>query len=185
MSRPRPASGSANSATKFKIGPVFVSATTRLSIKSQGSQRSLLTYRVHATTALNVGSRSAVSATLRAFFVNATTRMTVGLGASEVRTIPASASTSFQVGAVSVKNGRDIRVSATTAMKMGLVDASNGFFRISATPSGIELLIQATASKAGTPADTGLVFVHRADAEVWLPWRRSSLSLPPGGQLPH
>jgi hypothetical protein len=194
-------------ATKLKLGPIYVSATTGLAMKLATKKSMLFAIRVQATTSMDFAFAAAnpttnrarhatattfmnvgqATATLvgRARLVAATTRMTVGLAVSEVRDVHPTASTAISVGAVSIKNGRDIRVSATTSMAMALVDGSNGFFAKSITPSGLELLVMASASVAGTPADTGLVFLHRADAEVWLPWRRNSLSLPPGGQLPH
>jgi hypothetical protein len=173
-----------NIVAKSKIGPVYASATTTLSLKLKAAKAMNFAIRVSARTSMDFGVGAGDSA-LRAYFASASTQLVIGQAGSEVRSTRSSATTALEIGARAVKVGRDIRVSATTALSMALVDGSNGFLRVSSTPSGFELLIQATASKSGTPADTGLVFTHRADAEVWLPWRRNALSLPPGGQLPH
>jgi hypothetical protein len=159
-------------------------ATTRLTLGDRAAKAMNFSVAVRATTGLAVGARAEEDAILRAYHASAATGFALGAAGSEVRDLAASAATVLEVGASAPFAGRDRHVAAITAMNLALIEESNQFVAV-ASPTGFELVLVAAALTSGTPADSGLVFTHRADAEVALPWRRRPLTLPPGGQLPH
>jgi hypothetical protein len=160
-------------------------ATTAFTLRNQAAKRMNFSFEVRATTTLEVGLRAPDPVELRAYFVAAATGFTLAASApAAARDRRVSAATTLEVGASAPSVGRDIRVAAITALNLALIEESNQFVAVS-SPTGFDLVLIAAAITSGTPADSGLVFTHRADAEVALPWRRRPLTLPPGGQLPH
>ncbi len=96
--------------------------------------------------------------------------------------------------AVSASSGV-VMTSSVTANQAYLATATTGLFLSPSPRTGnlksvaanslATLTVVAAASTTGTLVSTSLVFVDLAQAVVWLPWRRSGLSLTPGGNLPH
>jgi hypothetical protein len=79
---------------------------------------------------------------------------------------------------------RDIHAAATTSLGL-VISPKTGNLKPANAESTITFTVSALSLITGTEAESGLVITDLAQAVVWIPWRRTALTLPAGGNLPH
>jgi hypothetical protein len=164
------------------VSPILVCATTAFRLSGPAAGTAIGDRPVSAATALTI-AQAATLGRLAIIHVSAATGFGLSGAASEVRSAVAAAASAL-VASAAARQNRDISVAATTGVGLSSDPTSNGHFDVAALGS-VAIAAAAGVRKTGTEAQSALVFVDLAQAVVWLPWRRSGLALPPGGNLPH
>lgn len=116
--------------------------------------------------------------------MSASNSFKVGAIASNTASLKMAASTSFVVHSAAT-SGRDLHVSAGNSVHMTAGTNSNRFFYKSASDSFTIHAAAHTPGPQGPTAGSSFTITVMAIGHVVVPWRRSSLSLPPGGNIPH
>jgi hypothetical protein len=154
-----------------------------------------VSYSVAASSSLNFSGSMAYLSAQRTYYVSASTTITLGYeptqalwgnllapaysglilasSASAVKIANATATTSISLG-ISAVSARDINVSASTSLGFASSQGSNRFDYGTAA-SIFAITILSTGYIGGTPAASGFILTHKADATV---------VLPPGGGVP-
>lgn len=151
-----------SAATQKKIGPKYVAASSGVKLKPADY---LSTLKVHGVFCQSYVSLASVAKEKGVFAA-------AGTGAFAGR------------GSATTKYARSLSVSATTAFAVADSPRTQEFWRLSGAD---RFTLFSTADKliTGTLSDGGVVLFGMSFASVWIPWRRTGLSRPAGGNLPH
>jgi hypothetical protein len=170
-------------ASEVVRGPILVSATTAITV---GFDLATQTHpgprAVEATTNFTLAAPAKL-ARVAILVVSAQTSLVLGVSGAENASLNASARSDFSA-AVSSRQNRDLYSTATTSLGLTL-GPKTGNLKSDSALTTFTITVSASLAKTGTLAANGLVFTDLAQAVVWIPWRRTALSLPPGGNLPH
>ncbi|SIO38046.1 hypothetical protein SAMN05444166_4237 [Singulisphaera sp. GP187] len=170
---------STNTSTK---GPIYVSASNSFKLFDTLALKHLHVYRVSAANSFRM-SPAASCLNYAIHNVSAASNFALGSAASSVLEMNASASSGFVMAATSSQT-RDVYAGAATAFSLQSLPGSNNFYQLDAS-STAEFFASTTAITTGELAENRLALASFAFASVEFPWRRTTLTLPPGGGLPH
>lgn len=172
----------ADLASKLKRGPILVSAATTLGLTHKVTYTNPGPRYVAATTNLSLATTAAYSRSA-ILMVSATTGLALSSAGSEVASLNVAGRGGFVLTGAGRQN-RDILAAAATSLGLSNTPGTNNL-KVSAAHTSMTFVSHAGLLVTGTEASSGLVFTDLAQAVVWIPWRRTALTLPAGGNLPH